>query len=114
SPVHCLSAVRLASSAVDRVLRSFPTRRSSDLKCFKFVGSLHEFVHAEHTCSTLNSVDATGDVVQLFRRFSACAINAKCIPDALRSEEHTSELQSREISYAVFCLKKKKQHQACS
>src|SRR5690606_41755144 len=25
----------------------------------------------------------------------------------LRSEEHTSELQSREISYAVFCLKKK-------
>ena len=28
-----------------------------------------------------------------------------------RSEEHTSELQSREtISYAVFCLKKKTQH----
>src|SRR5690606_40172732 len=25
-----------------------------------------------------------------------------------RSEEHTSELQSREISYAVFCLKKKR------
>src|SRR3712207_7150094 len=25
-----------------------------------------------------------------------------------RSEEHTSELQSRQISYAVFCLKKKK------
>src|SRR3712207_7394507 len=33
------------------------------------------------------------------------------VPDALRgrprSEEHTSELQSRHISYAVFCLKKK-------
>src|SRR6056297_2623803 len=29
-----------------------------------------------------------------------------------RSEEHTSELQSlRRISYAVFCLKKKKHHQ---
>src|ERR1044071_10288446 len=28
-----------------------------------------------------------------------------------RSEEHTSELQSRvDISYAVFCLKKNKQH----
>src|SRR3712207_8538034 len=26
----------------------------------------------------------------------------------LRSEEHTSELQSANISYAVFCLKKKK------
>ena len=29
-------------------------------------------------------------------------------PDYLRSEEHTSELQSRpHISYAIFCLKKK-------
>src|SRR3712207_8048490 len=28
----------------------------------------------------------------------------------LRSEEHTSELQSRHISYAVFCLKKKKKY----
>src|SRR3546814_2600211 len=34
-------------------------------------------------------------------------------PDVLeaRSEEHTSELQSlMRISYAVFCLKKKKEH----
>src|SRR3546814_5596430 len=31
--------------------------------------------------------------------------------DELRSEEHTSELQSlMRISYAVFCLKKKKRH----
>src|SRR3546814_4521656 len=31
--------------------------------------------------------------------------------DAYRSEEHTSELQSlMRISYAVLCLKKKKQH----
>src|SRR3712207_8665333 len=33
-----------------------------------------------------------------------------CMPSAplskIRSEEHTSELQSRHISYAVFCLKK--------
>src|SRR3546814_9770923 len=32
-------------------------------------------------------------------------------PDWERSEEHTSELQSlMRISYAVFCLKKKKSH----
>src|SRR3546814_9629884 len=32
-------------------------------------------------------------------------------PGAYRSEEHTSELQSlMRISYAVFCLKKKKNH----
>src|SRR5213075_3305970 len=38
--------------------------------------------------------------------------------ELVRSEEHTSELQSRlVISYAVFCLKKKKNHysvQLCS
>src|SRR2546430_11310714 len=32
------------------------------------------------------------------------------IQGATRSEEHTSELQSQSISYAVFCLKKKKTH----
>src|SRR3546814_7673286 len=32
-------------------------------------------------------------------------------PSLVRSEEHTSELQSlMRISYAVFCLKKKKNH----
>src|SRR3546814_2511713 len=36
-------------------------------------------------------------------------------PEMLRSEEHTSELQSlMRISYAVFCLKKKKQHTSIS
>src|SRR3546814_10346729 len=34
-------------------------------------------------------------------------------PSAARSEEHTSELQSlMRISYAVFCLKKKKHHKS--
>src|SRR3546814_9547035 len=44
-----------------------------------------------------------------------CWFRAACCPSArtasrMRSEEHTSELQSlMRISYAVFCLKKKKQ-----
>src|SRR3546814_4395541 len=38
--------------------------------------------------------------------------NVLGIPVVARSEEHTSELQSlMRISYAVFCLKKKKNHQ---
>src|SRR3546814_9003352 len=38
----------------------------------------------------------------------ACSVDEVC--DAVRSEEHTSELQSlKRISYAVFCLKNKKQ-----
>src|SRR5213082_4087508 len=51
----------------------------------------------------------------LFR--SACCCRRRRSPPwrcaaARRSEEHTSELQSPDtISYAVFCLKKKKRHQ---
>src|SRR3712207_8059340 len=33
--------------------------------------------------------------------------NNRAYHQEVRSEEHTSELQSRNISYAVFCLKKK-------
>src|SRR3546814_998440 len=41
----------------------------------------------------------------------AHAAGAKVIVDNVRSEEHTSELQSlMRISYAVFCLKKKQNH----
>src|SRR3546814_4833441 len=40
---------------------------------------------------------------------SADAVNLLLPPQIRRSEEHTSELQSlMRISYAVFCLKKKK------
>src|SRR3546814_9741407 len=38
-------------------------------------------------------------------------VRYRAVVDDRRSEEHTSELQSlMRISYAVFCLKKKKQH----
>src|ERR1043166_9780241 len=40
---------------------------------------------------------------------SRCGIRRRPWPRLRRSEEHTSELQSRfGISYALFCLKKKK------
>src|SRR3546814_3355853 len=45
--------------------------------------------------------DVAGEQRQLHARLA--------LRDAVRSEEHTSELQSlMRISYAVFCLKKKK------
>src|SRR3546814_3714350 len=47
------------------------------------------------------------------RSTSSCPLSSNChsrLSGAKRSEEHTSELQSlMRISYAVFCLKKKKQ-----
>src|SRR3546814_10263540 len=40
------------------------------------------------------------------------ALKRMAEPEEIRSEEHTSELQSlMRISYAVFCLKKKNQHE---
>src|SRR3546814_9250607 len=42
-------------------------------------------------------------------RAAKCVAQSSIISPAPRSEEHTSELQSlMRISYAVFCLKKKK------
>src|SRR3546814_7654805 len=41
---------------------------------------------------------------------SPSQVRCACVRRGIRSEEHTSELQSlMRISYAVFCLKKKKQ-----
>src|SRR3546814_9304795 len=46
----------------------------------------------------------------LIRRGLNALARAEALGGAERSEEHTSELQSlMRISYAVFCLKKKKQ-----
>src|SRR5881394_1558745 len=63
------------------MVHSFPTRRSSDL------------AHPVHPLGERAELVAVGH------------------GDRARSEEHTSELQSHHpISYAVFCLKKKKIH----
>src|SRR3546814_9528681 len=56
------------------------------------------------------------DIVRVVRR-QECRHQepAYAGPANNRSEEHTSELQSlMRISYAVFCLKKKKQYNACT
>src|SRR3546814_5473694 len=59
--------------------------------------------------SVLASVRA-GDCQHMMStaQHGSASTNYDCCPDARRSEEHTSELQSlMRISYAVFCLKKK-------
>src|SRR3546814_6531328 len=44
-------------------------------------------------------------------KFPSLAFDRHCPGSIMRSEEHTSELQSlMRISYAVFCLKKKRKH----
>src|SRR3546814_1998113 len=68
---------------------------SKPLKGARITGSLHMTIQTAVLIETLTALGAEV-------RWASCNI--------FRSEEHTSELQSlMRISYAVFCLKKKKQ-----
>src|SRR3546814_2202488 len=85
----------------------FPTRRSSDL----FLCDRGRFGYGYTNLkdrprrALVNGQSAAGDVALAAAR---TAINGANKTIAIRSEEHTSELQSlMRISYAVFCLKKK-------
>src|SRR3546814_2507026 len=58
----------------------------------------------------LNTIYSTVDAIERNVVDADLVIGAVLVPGAARSEEHTSELQSlMRISYAVFCLQKKKQ-----
>src|SRR3546814_7018547 len=61
--------------------------------------------------SQLYEAGLEGIVLGLLLWFLFWKTDARYQPGKLRSEEHTSELQSlMRISYAVFCLKKKNNH----
>src|SRR3546814_10157545 len=58
----------------------------------------------------LDTNDHNADLAELVRSASRSGLKGR-ISNYMRSEEHTSELQSlMRISYAVFCLKKKKKY----
>src|SRR3546814_5385652 len=96
---------------------SFPTRRSSDLSIkailqappFKNPETLTRYRLGEETAETPETDEAPGWLKAWFKWMSGQRfdIAAALIQIVLRSEEHTSELQSlMRQSYAVFCLKK--------
>src|SRR3546814_10161122 len=99
---------------------SFPTRRSSDLPFLK--RGFTPDSGATWLLPRLIGVARAKELLMLGRPISGADAAAwgmvhRAVPDeelgaavdALRSEEHTSELQSlMRISYAVFCLKNKK------
>src|SRR5437870_8625331 len=85
-------------SGPPRDLHSFPTRRSSDLgrtMDFCFAGNLVEAV-------SVGLADASGN-----DGIGGCVSE----PDGYRSEEHTSELQSRGHLVCRLLLEKKKKKQ---
>src|SRR3546814_1794330 len=60
-------------------------------------------------CSSIRSTLLALLSVEAVSVMSCCAVRKARLRSVHRSEEHTSELQSlMRISYAVFCLKKKK------
>src|SRR3546814_1992470 len=70
-------------------------------------GQVHYFAQ-RFTGSLFRAVDQSVPGMRTWLHILLCAPYA-CVPESLKSEEHTSELQSlMSISYAVFCLKKQK------
>src|SRR5438445_13847742 len=78
-----------------RDLHSFPTRRSSDLSC--------RSSWARRTGSHRRRRDCRAVIRSGVRR------RRGCYRPAIRSEEHTSELQSRQYLVCRLLLEKKKQ-----
>src|SRR5690606_40378561 len=92
-----------------RDLHSFPTRRSSDLTILfscalksdvdHFTGNARDTFHTERgLCSSFSNemVTSTGVKMKLSMASKHHLINSDRVSMPLRSEEHTSELQSRE------------------
>src|SRR3546814_3322289 len=85
---------------------------SSDLTCRRRTASpVGVTVQCASTVSAFSMPVAPASIVEVGAQVPSGARQAKLpltLPPRLRSEEHTSELQSlMRISYAVFCLKKK-------
>src|SRR3546814_5571224 len=70
--------------------------------------SLPTLLHEDRACCG-QDVAASADHARVELRAGRHRATTLPVDDGTRSEEHTSELQSlMRISYAVFCLKKKK------
>src|SRR5438445_10146765 len=74
----------------------FPTRRSSDLDCLTFAS-------ATRSCGRLGPANDGSTWARSSRRWLDRAVRK-------RSEEHTSELQSRQYLVCRLLLEKKKKH----
>src|SRR5690625_6255888 len=92
----CIHFFFFSSFSVHIDLHSFPTRRSSDLRLFsrRHVDQIRFIKRAQELGFTLSEIDDL--------------LNLKMDEDTTRSEEHTSELQSRGHLVCRLLLEKKK------
>src|SRR5690625_5916440 len=96
----CSSFFLFHSSLSNLVLHSFPTRRSSDLRSFHILNA----VSPGFTCAFPFSRYVVNKIIEKQTTKSE-TINE----EVSRSEEHTSELQSRGHLVCRLLLEKKKQ-----
>src|SRR5690606_40551489 len=107
-PAILLWPCRLPPFGPPRARPSFPTRRSSDLRVnYGLDGSIEERFLGREVIAVedlLPSIDEAeeGEVVAILCRLTDYMVNSN------RSEEHTSELQSRENLVCRLLLEKKK------
>src|SRR5690606_40294423 len=102
------------TSTDKRDIHSFPTRRSSDLKNdvktgnrTKIIGGLFQVVDRGFYREELNQIIATQK--QFHKSLEDKKVFEQCVNTLYpRSEEHTSELQSRENIVCRLLLEKKK------
>src|SRR5262249_60810103 len=98
SPSACL--LFLTVSAATRLLLSFPTRRSSDLKAFESIEENKPFWQSTKVVRLPEVVVTADDLAEINQIVGS--------HDDLRSEEHTSELQSLTNLVCRLLLEKKK------
>src|SRR5690606_42132329 len=94
-------------------LRSFPTRRSSDLSAVKVLQQHADHRHVEAQQYPLAAVtdhvsEVGPDLEPAEEQFHLPALAVEDADHPGRSEEHTSELQSRENIVCRLLLEKKK------
>src|SRR5699024_11351870 len=110
---HCISSLFFHGCAALRSLHSFPTRRSSDLLYLRVHAGKGEVraVVLARSCAVEQLVvlgDKRLPSVSIFPQPVAEGV----LDDLLRSEEHTSELQSRfDLVCRLLLEKKKKSNQ---
>src|SRR5690606_41759711 len=108
-----LSLFSYSTCGLPRDLHSFPTRRSSDLGDGLFQSARPRPYHVVDAARSRRGGRATGARYAGTRGRLArgAARNVHPHPRASRSEEHTSELQSRENLVCRLLLEKKKKNE---
>src|SRR3546814_4492321 len=107
--MHCVN--RLPRCPASRPLRGPVTRRSAHLPLSSPITATRRFSMSHHRLFAQLAFERALGMAALNALAQAVAEcdQFRAVGRERRSEEHTSELQSlMRISYAVFCLKKKK------